>query len=276
MTSPLVTGDWLEKNLDDPKVKILEIVASKDKTQYREGHIPGAIWCFWKEICWHDSDRQFVSPEELAKRFGALGIKEDDTVVLYGEPVQYGTYAFWAFTMGGHKDLRILDGTRTKWTAEGRPLTKDLTRITPVEYKPGTPDESMRVGRDDVRDNLGKEGRFLLDVRSPEEYSGERVMEYPKFDHGAERNGRIPGAVHLYFKNLINDDNTFKSAVELKAVLEKVGATPDKEIVAYCRLSHRATLAWTAMKFILGYENAKIYDGSWTEWGSIIGFPVEK
>ena len=136
----------------------------------------------------------------------------------------------------------------------------------------------MRLGRENVRENLGKEGRFLLDVRSPEEYSGERVMELGKFDHGAERGGRIPGAKHLFFKELLNDDDTFKSPEELTAALNGVGADPEKvdEIVAYCRLSHRATLAWTAMTYILGWEDVKIYDGSWTEWGSIVGFPVER
>ena len=147
-----------------------------------------------------------------------------------------------------------------------------------VAYAPGKVDASMRVGRDDVLAHLGKPGRLLLDVRSPEEYSGARVMELGKFDHGAERGGRIPGAKHLFFKELLNDDDSFKPATELKAALDAAGADPANvgEIVCYCRLSHRATLAWTAMTFILGYEGAKIYDGSWTEWGSIVGFPVEK
>ena len=136
----------------------------------------------------------------------------------------------------------------------------------------------MRVGRDDVRAKLGQPGRMLLDVRSPKEFSGERVKPPPDFDHGAERKGRIPGAVHLFYRNIVNEDDTYKTAGELRAIFESAGATPEKagEIVSYCRLSHRATLVWVAMKYILGYENAKIYDGSWTEWGSIVGFPVEK
>ena len=277
MTNPLVSGDWLEQHLDDANVRVVEISSTPDNSKYREGHIPGAAWFFWKDICWHPTDREFIAPEMLANKFGAIGIGPETTVVLYGDPVQYGTYAFWAFTMAGHKNLKLLDGTRTKWLKDGRPLTKDIPRFQAVTYPAPAPDTSMRVGRHNVRDNLGKPGRLLLDVRTPEEYSGERVMEYPKFDHGAERKGRIPGAVHLFFKNFLNNDDTFKSPEELRPLFERVGATPEQadEIVTYCRLSHRATLSWVAMKFLLGFDNVKIYDGSWTEWGSIVGYPVE-
>ena len=208
---------------------------------------------------------------------GAIGIGPDTTLVLYGDPVQYGTYGFWAVTMAGHKNLKVLDGARTKWVAEDRPMTRNIPRFDAVDYPTPTPNESMRLGRENVRDNLGKAGRLLLDVRTPEEYSGERVMEHGQFDHGAERKGRIPGAKHLFFKELINADDSYKSADEIKAIVSAVGATPDDadEIVCYCRLSHRATLVWVAMTQILGYDNVRIYDGSWTEWGSIVGFPVE-
>jgi thiosulfate/3-mercaptopyruvate sulfurtransferase len=198
--------------------------------------------------------------------------------VLYGDPVQYGNYAFWALTMAGRKNIKLLDGSRKKWLAEGRPMTKEVPSFDAVAYAPEPADESMRVGRDDVRAHLGDAKRFLLDLRSPEEYSGERVMEHGQFDHGAERGGRIPGAAHLYFKELLNEDDTYKSPDELKRIFAGVGAEPKKydDMVVYCRLSHRASLAWTALAFILGYDNIKIYDGSWTEWGSIVGFPVEK
>ena len=276
--SPIVDGAWLEERLDSTAIKIIEVCSDPDDNIYRSGHIPGAIRFFWKELCWHESDRQFVTPAELAERLGVAGIGDSDRLVLCGDPVQYGTYAFWALTMAGHRQLKLLDGGRKKWMADGRPMSAEIPATAPVHHAPLSGDASMRVGRDDVLANLGKPGRLLLDVRSPEEYSGARVMELGKFDHGAERGGRIPGAKHLFFRELLNDDDSFKPAAELKAALDAVGADPAAagEIVCYCRLSHRATLAWTAMTFILGYEGAKIYDGSWTEWGSIVGFPVEK
>jgi thiosulfate/3-mercaptopyruvate sulfurtransferase len=277
-TSPVVSTEWLQERLDDPTVRVLEIVNKPDLARYREGHIPGALGFFWKDICWHPTDREFITSEALARRLGAAGVRPTDTLVLYGDPVQYGTYAFWTFTMAGHRDLRVLDGTRTKWAKEGRPLTQDVPRFAPVEYATPAGDASMRVGRDEIRAGLGKPGRLLLDVRSPEEYRGERVMELPHFDHGAERAGRIPGAVHLYYKQFLTGEDAYRTPDEMRALLETIGATREKaaEIICYCRLSHRATLVWVAMKYLLGYPSVKLYDGSWTEWGSIVGFPVEK
>lgn len=278
MDTPLVTTDWLAAHLDDPNVRIVEISSTPERDIYREGHIPGAVWFYWKDICWHDTDREFVSPEKLAARLGAAGIGPDHTLVLYSDVVQYGTYAYWAFTMAGRRNLKALDGSRTKWLREGRQLTKDLPRHPPVGYAPQPGDASMRMGRDAVRAGLGKPGRLLLDVRSPEEYAGERVMELGKFDHGAERAGRIPGAVHLYYRSLLNDDDSYKSRDELERIFKRVGIShggPD-EVVVYCRLSHRASLTWVALTKLLGLRNVKIYDGSWTEWGSIVGFPIER
>jgi len=278
MSNAIVTTDWLAGHLDDPQVRVLEVSSEIEDTTYRQGHIPGAQSWFWKNLCWHDTNREFVTPDALAARLGPQGISAHTTLVLYGDPVQYGTYAFWSLTMAGHADLRVLDGGRTKWFAEDRPVATDVPEFSPVEYIPRSGDTQMRLGRENVREHLGDPQRLLLDVRSPEEYSGERVMEYGKFDHGAERGGRIPGAVSLYFKELLNPDDSFKSPVQLREILKGVGADPQRveEIVCYCRLSHRATLAWTAMTHVLGYPDVKIYDGSWTEWGSIVGYPVEK
>lgn len=276
---PLVSTAWLEEHLADPDLRIVEVCNIRDDKAYREGHIPGAMWFYWKTACWHETNRDFISPAAMAKLFGGLGIGPQSTVVLYGDPVQFGSYAFWAFTMAGHANLQLLDGGRRKWILEGRPLSRDVSHFPAVAYPTAAGAASMRIGRDNVRDHLGEPHRLLLDQRSPEEYSGERVSDYSfAVDHGAERSGRIPGAVHLYFKELLNEDDSFKSPEQIRAVLAKAGIAPEKfdDIVCYCRLSHRATIAWLALSQILGLPNVKIYDGSWTEWGSIVGFPIEK
>jgi len=279
-TSRLVTCAWLAEHLDDPGVRVIEVSASPDDTVYREGHIPGALWWFWKDALWHKTDRDFATPKELAQRLGSIGISHDTTIILCGIPVQFGTYAFWVLTLGGHRDVRMLDGSRTRWIEEDRPLSSDIPLFPPVDYLPGIAAQSSRLGRDDLRANLGQSGRLLLDVRSPEEYSGERVSPSSLFgvDHGAERSGRIPGAIHLHFRELVNEDDTFLSPDELRSKFANAGTIAEsaEEVVIYCRLSHRATLAWFAMEYILGFDNVRIYDGSWTEWGSIVGFPIEK
>lgn len=258
-------------------MRVIEIASLNDPAAYRAGHVPGAVWWYWKAALWHDTDREFPTPETMAVRLGQIGVGPETTVVLCGDPVQYGTYAFWVLTLCGHPDVRLLDGARTRWIADGRPLATEALAPSAVAYPPRPGDGSSRVGRDEVRAGLGRPGRLLLDARSPEEYRGERVMPPPFFDHGAERTGRIPGAVHLYFRELLNDDDTFKHPDELRRVLGARGAAPDLgDIVAYCRLSHRATLLWFAMRHLLGYRNVRIYDGSWTEWGSIVGFPIER
>jgi thiosulfate/3-mercaptopyruvate sulfurtransferase len=279
----LVSCDWLAEHLNDPDVRVIEVSSRPDGPSYRAGHLPGAVWWYWKEALWHPTDRELVTPEQLATRLGSIGVSPHTTLVIYGDPVQFGTYAFWVLSMAGHQDLRLLDGGKKRWTAEGRPLSQNVPVFSPVTYPPGAADSSSRVGRDEVRAKLGQAGRLLVDVRSPEEYRGERVSPPSgevrfDFDHGAERAGRIPGAVHLFFRDLVNDDDTFLSPLELWAILKQVDITPNSgtEIVTYCRLSHRATIAWFAMKYLLDLQNVRVYDGSWTEWGSIVGFPIEK
>lgn len=277
-TQPLVSCEWLADHLDDDAIRVIEVTSAEDDAQYREGHIPGAAWWFWKDALWHDSDRQFVTPDEVAESLSIIGVTPQTTIVLYGIPFQYGTYAFWVLKMAGHQDIRLLDGGITRWKAEGRPLEQDAPTFEAAYYPVSDANTSSRVGRDNVLEGLNSEGRILLDVRSPEEYEGERVSPPPNFDHGAERKGRIPGARHLFFRELLNEDDTLKSPDQLRRQFARVGIRPDstEEIVTYCRLSHRATLAWFAMEHVLGLEKVRIYDGSWTEWGSIVGFPIEK
>lgn len=276
MPNNLVSTEWLHDHLDDPAVRILD-VGSIDDRDYRFGHAPGAVWAFWQTLCWDETIRQFATPDQMATRLGNLGIGDDATIVVMSDQEQYATYAYWAMTMAGVTDLRILDGSRVAWVSEGRPLTVDVPAPRPVHRTPGVADPDTRVGRDDVLAHLGTPGRILVDVRSPEEYRGERVMPLPNFDHGAQRTGRIPGAVHLYYRELLNHNGTFRSAEEIAARLEGAGIDLDGavDVVTYCRLSHRATLVWFAVTQILGRPRVRIYDGSWTEWGSMVGMPIE-
>jgi thiosulfate/3-mercaptopyruvate sulfurtransferase len=278
MTQRLVSGEWLAGHLDDPGLRIIEVSSSPDDAEYRQGHIPGALRWYWKDALWHATDREFATSEDMASHLGRIGIAPNTTIVVYGSPVQYGTYAFWVLAMAGHHDVRLLDGGRKRWIADGRPLSTDIPTYAPVDYPPTVSDVSSRVGRDDIRAKLGQSGRILLDVRSPEEYRGERVSPPPGFDHGAERKGHIPGAIHLHFRDLLNDDDTFKAPEQLQERLGEAGIHPGAadEIVTYCRLSHRATLVWFALSSVLGSRQVKVYDGSWTEWGSIVGFPITR
>jgi len=277
-TSPkLVSPSWLLERLDDPAITVLEISSDPEAKAYLKGHVPGAIFSFWKDLLWHETDREFVSSSELSSRLGEIGVSTDSTLVICGDPVQYGTYALWVMTMAGVKDVRILDGSRTRWINDGNPLDTEGLSREPIDNGSLDPSIATRIGRDEVLQKINNPDTVLLDVRSPEEYRGERVSPPGGFDHGAERKGRIPGAVHLFFRELLNDDDTFISKEKLERKFSEVGVkkSSEKDIVSYCRLSHRATLSWFAMSEILGIEKAQIYDGSWTEWGSIVGFPIE-
>ena len=277
-TSPkLVSPSWLLERLDDPAITVLEISSDPEAKAYLKGHVPGAIFSFWKDLLWHETDREFVSSSELSSRLGEIGVSTDSTLVICGDPVQYGTYALWVMTMAGVKDVRILDGSRTRWINDGNPLENEGFSREPIDNGSLDPSIATRIGRDEVLQKINNPDTVLLDVRSPEEYRGERVSPPGGFDHGAERKGRIPGAVHLFFRELLNDDDTFISKEKLERKFSEVGVkkSSEKDIVSYCRLSHRATLSWFAMSEILGIEKAQIYDGSWTEWGSIVGFPIE-
>ena len=280
MSDKLVEPSWLEEHLDDPNVVVLEFNWTGTQS-YDEWHIPGAHGFFWKDFLWDETVRDFPTPEDFAQRCGALSISNDAIVVCYGDPVQFGTYGWWVFTHLGHKDVRLLNGGRVLWEKESRPKSTDLPTPEPTIHEPGpAANQGMRVRFSEILERLDdvKAGgkTALLDHRSPEEYRGERVNMIGAPDVGAERTGRIPGAQHLYFDEFLNKDMTFKSEPELRALLEARGATPDRDVISYCRLSHRATLAYFTMTELLGYENVRSYDGSWTEWGSLVGVPIEK
>lgn len=275
----LVTPDWLEAHKDDPDVCLIEIAGfGQDELQaYQAGHLPGAFAWKWKQALWDENTRDFPSPQEFARRLGAMGIGNDTTVVFYGEGEQFGFYAWWVFRYCGHRNVAMLDGARYRWALEGRPLVTDTpTARKAVEYQPVARVESMRIHRDEVLRSLQQPGKVILDARSPQEYNGEMVG-VPGFpDVGAERYGRIPGARHLVFSDLLGPDKSFKPVEELRSIVGARGATGDQQVIAYCRLSHRATLVYFALTELLGFENVRVYDGSWTEWGNLVGVPVER
>lgn len=278
-TTALVEPAWVAAHGDDPNVCLIEVagLGQDDLQAYKAGHVPGAYPWKWKEMLWETHMRDFPSPQEFARRLGAAGIDNDTTVVFYGEGVQFGVYAWWVFRYCGHKNVRILDGARYRWAEEGRPLVTDIPSPRPAKkYKPVARVESMRILRDDVLNSLGRPQTLLLDGRSPEEYRGERVGAPGGPDVGATCYGRIPGARPLFFDDLLTANKSFKSREELRSIVDACGAEPGKDIIVYCRLSHRATVLYFALTQLLGLDNVKVYDGSWTEWGNVVGLPIER
>ena len=275
----LVTPAWLAAHSDDPSVKLIEIAGTgqEEMQAYKAGHVPGAACWLWKEALWDSHMRDFPSPPEFARRCGAAGIGNDTTVVFYGEGIQFGIYAWWTFKYCGHAKVCVLDGARYRWVDDGHSLVTEAPPAPrPASYQPVARNEGMRIGRDEVLAALGKPGRIILDGRSPEEYRGERVGAPGTPDIGALRYGRIPGARHLYFEDLLTANKSFKPAAEIRRMVEAAGATPDKDTIAYCRMSHRATVLCFVLTQLLGYDKVRVYDGSWTEWGNLVGVPVER
>jgi thiosulfate/3-mercaptopyruvate sulfurtransferase len=274
-----VSPEWLAARIDDPNLCLVEVAGLRpeDAQAYHAGHVPAAHSWKWQEMLWDSRMRDFPSPEEFARRMGSAGIGNDTTVVFYGEGLQFGIYAWWVFRYCGHERVHVLDGARARWAAEGRPLSKDAPASrTPRRYEANARVEHMRILRDEVLSELGAPATLILDGRSPEEYRGERVGAPGGPDIGAMRYGRIPGARHLHFEDMLNADKTFKSPEALATLVAGRGAAHDKNIIVYCRLSHRATVLYFALTELLDFENVRVYDGSWTEWGNLVGVPVER
>jgi len=278
-SSVLVSPEWVLAHRDDPSVKVIEIagLGQEQMQAWREGHPPGVPCWDWKSALWDNHARDFPSPADFARRMGEAGITPQTTVVVYGEPVQFGIYAWWTLRYCGHADVRVLDGARHRWKAEGRPMTAGAPQApVPVRYTPTVRDESMRIGRDEVLAMLGLPGTVILDGRSGEEYRGERVGAPGNPDTGALRYGRIPGARHLMFETLLREDKSFKPRGEILQALKAVGVEPGTKAITYCRMSHRATVLYFAMTELAGLGGVRVYDGSWTEWGNLVGVPVER
>lgn len=272
----LVDTNWLAEHLNDPTVRILE--SNEDILLYDTGHIPGAVKIDWLADLNDPVQRDYLDKagfEQLASR---LGISNDTTVVFYGDKNNWwATYAFWVFKLFGHQDARILNGGRAKWIAEGRETTKEVPSVAPASYSANERDDaSIRAFRDEVLQHIKQDGTALVDVRSPQEFSGERthMPEYPQ--EGTLRGGHIPTAKSIPWAKAANEDATFKSAEDLKALYEGQGITADKDVIAYCRIGERSSHTWFVLKYLLGYPNVRNYDGSWTEWGNGVGLPIEK
>ena len=270
----LVTTQWVADHLNDPKVKLLEV--DFDTTQYDEGHAPGAAGLNWTSQLQDQVRRDIATKEQISALLSQAGVSNDDTIVLYGDNNNwFAAYAFWLLRMYGHENLTLMDGGRKKWVEEGRPTTKDAPRAAATSYKAKDPDFSLRASRDEVLKAIGGGKHALVDVRSPAEYNGE-IMAPPGLPETAQRMGHIPGAQSVPWGQAVNEDGTFKSDEELKKLYESKGVTGAKDVIAYCRIGERSSHTWFALKYLLGYKNVKNYDGSWTEWGSMVGMPIER
>lgn len=270
----LVSTQWLEGHLGTPGLVVLE--SDEDVLLYEIGHIPGAFKIDWHTELNDPVLRDYVDGAGFSRLLSERGITRETTVVLYGDKSNWwATYALWVFKLFGHEDVRILDGGRDKWIAEGRPLTTEKPVATPTNYPVLTRDDStIRAFRDDVLAHIGKP---MIDVRSPEEYSGERthMPAYP--EEGALRGGHIPGAASVPWARAVAEDGSYKTRAELEELyLAGAGLTPGADVIAYCRIGERSSHTWFALTYLLGFENVRNYDGSWTEWGCLVGVPIVK
>lgn len=268
----VVTTDWVAAHLDDPDVVIVE--SDEDVLLYEVGHIPGAVKIDWHVDLNDPVRRDYLAPEDFAALLGSRGIGPDTTVVFYGDKANWwATYALWVFALYGHHNTRIMDGGRDLWIAEGRELTREPADRTPVDYPiVERDDRTLRAFRDDVLAHLGKP---LVDVRSPEEYSGERTTAPAYPEEGALRAGHIPTAASVPWGRAVAEDGTFRPREELEAIyLDEAGLRDADDVIAYCRIGERSSHTWFVLTHLLGLPNVRNYDGSWTEWGSLVGVPI--
>jgi thiosulfate/3-mercaptopyruvate sulfurtransferase len=268
----LVTADWAEKNLGADGIVFLEV--DEDTTAYDGGHLPGAVKINWTTELQDPVRRDIVSKEQFEQLLSAKGVSNDDLVVLYGGNNNwFAAYAYWEFKLYGHGAVKLLDGGRKKWELDGRPLTTDVDERTATTYSAQEPDLSIRAFRDEVVDAIDKKN--LVDVRSPDEFSGKILAPAHLPQEQSQRPGHIPSAVNIPWSKAANEDGTFRSDEELRKLYGEAGFDEDRPTIAYCRIGERSSHTWVVLHELLGYGDVKNYDGSWTEYGSLIGVPIE-
>jgi thiosulfate/3-mercaptopyruvate sulfurtransferase len=268
----LVSADWAEQNLNSPGVVFVEV--DEDTSAYDGGHIPGAVKLDWKTELQDQVRRDFVDKEQFEQLLSAKGIGNDDTVVLYGGNNNwFAAYAYWYFKLYGHDAVKLLDGGRKKWELDGRELSKDTVTREKTSYQAKDQDRSIRAFRDEVVDAIGSKN--LVDVRSPDEFAGRLLAPAHLPQEQAQRGGHIPSALNVPWSKAANEDGTFKSDDELRELYRQAGLDEGKDTIAYCRIGERSSHTWFALHELLGQENVKNYDGSWTEYGSLVGVPIK-
>ena len=272
----LVTTDWVAQHGSDAGIRLVEV--DVDTAAYDEGHISGAVGLNWQTQLCDQVRRDILTKNQFEQLCRDTGISNDTTVIFYGDNNNwFATYALWQFRYYGHDEskLKVMNGGRQKWIDEGRELVTDTSSPAATDYKSKFPDDNVRATKDHVLPTLDQGIVNLVDVRSPAEFSGE-IIAPPGLPETAQRPGRIPGAANIPWATAVAEDGTFKSYDELKEIYEGAGVDPDKETVAYCRIGERSSHTWFALKYLLGYEKVRNYDGSWTEWGNLIGAPIAK
>ena len=271
----LVDTQWVADHLNDPQVRIVE--ADEDPLLYEIGHIQNAVKLDWHVDVQDPVERDFVDKAAFEALMSRYGITPETTVVFYGDKNNwYAAYSFWLFRMYGHRDLRLMNGGRAKWEAEGRPYVKQAPQFAETQYTAQEADTSIRAFRRQVEDALEAKQGAMVDVRSSDEYTGRllHMVNYPQ--EGAQRGGHIPGAQNIPWATAANADGTFKSADELRTIYGGKGVTPEKPVITYCRIGERSAHTWFVLTQLLDYPNVRNYDGSWTEWGNLVGAPIEK
>ena len=271
----LVDTQWVADRLGEPGIVLAEV--DVDTSAYESGHVEGAVGWNWQTDLQNTLTRELLTGEELADVLGRSGISNDTTVVLYGDNNNwFAAWAFWFLRMYGHGNAKLMNGGRAKWVAEGRPLTDEVPSPDAVSYSVPSADASTRALRDQVLSAVASGGTQLVDVRSPAEFSGEVIAPENMPQEGAQRSGHVPGAASIPWLTAVNDDGTFKSAAELGEIYGSKGIDGSSDVITYCRIGERSAHTWFALTQLLGYDNVSNYDGSWTEYGSLVGAPIEK